>query len=87
MKFPSTHNIFVNDVFDSFENTIELKAKMHKDKPGQLHLGLRVPNLSFDMLHELPHRNYNIPHLSASANMCKVQVGTKQVIQGNRNIS
>lgn len=63
------------------------KSKCHRDKPGQFHQGLRVPNLSFDMLHELPHRNYNIPHLTASTNMCKIQVGIKYAMLGNRNIS
>lgn len=40
MKFPSTHNIFVNDVFDSFENTIELKAKMSQGQTWSIESGL-----------------------------------------------
>lgn len=61
-------------------NSIELKSKCHEGKPDQLHPDLRAPNLSFDMLHEHPRRNYNIHHLTANTNMCKIHIYIKLVM-------
>lgn len=52
------------------------------DRPGQLNLDLKAPNLFFDMLHEHPRRNYNSPHLTANKNNAKIQASIKLVMQG-----
>lgn len=38
------------------------RSRRHKDKPDQLNLDWKVPNLSYGMLHGHPRRNYNTPH-------------------------
>lgn len=47
---------------------LNLSSRCHKDKPDQLNLGLKEPNLSYGMLHEHPHRNYNNHHPTANIN-------------------
>lgn len=47
------------------ENLTNRQTNSCSHKPGQSDLDLTVPNLSFDMLHEHPHRYYNNLHRTA----------------------
>ena len=51
---------------------------LHDNQPDQSNLDLSSPNLSFYMLHELHHMNYNNHHPSAKENELKNKQITEQ---------